>query len=152
MKLRFSTVLVLVMMLIAIVFVVAARTAVFSVTGNLAAPLTPGHNAPIDLVVVNPQPYPVKVRSISVSLVQVMDASGKKASKCGIANFAVKQGTHTLPLTVPAHSSVSLSGLKVPKADWPSVRMIVKSTASQNACKAVRITLAYDGRGWFWTS
>ena len=51
------------------------------------------------------------------------------ALPCTISDFSVQQYSGLLPLVVAAQSTVSLSELGVPQAEWPEVTMIDRPTS-----------------------
>ena len=100
----------------------------FTVTGDIAAPLLPGGGAPIDLTITNPNPVPITIVS--------------NRTTCPPSEFAVTQGL-TLPVTVPAATTVSLSGLGVDRSDWPSLAM-PDTPVNQDACQGRHLLLHFQ--------
>jgi hypothetical protein len=129
----------------------AARMPVFSVSGNLATRLEPGAAVPLDLVITNRHSYPVRVRSMLVTVAAVDNGSTDPRHQCAVTNFSVIQAVGVTPVMLKPHSRVSLGGLGVTKANWPKVKMLQISKRAQAECKNVRLTLQYSAPGWFWS-
>ena len=108
----------------------------FTIGGDLVPPLVPGTHEPIDLVITNPDPVPITVVS-NRTTVTTTDPS------CPPTEFTVTQGL-TRPVTVPATTTVSLSGLGVDRSDWPSLAM-PDTAFDQDGCQGRHLTLHYQG-------
>ncbi|WP_207005897.1 hypothetical protein [Nocardioides aromaticivorans] len=121
--------------------VVPQTYADFPITGTPDRVLAPGSEpAAIDLRLTNPFGAPMTVTALGVDLTST-DKPG-----CTTANYAVAGYAGPFPLTIPANSTRSLSSLGVPRAQWPSVRMLNLPT-NQDACKGAVVQLAYTGAG-----
>lgn len=129
----------------------AARIPVFSVSGDLSSSLAPGATVPLDLVISNKHSYPVRVRSMVVTIASVVNGSTDPQKQCAVTNFSVSQAVGVAPIMLKPHSRVTLASLGVTKANWPQVRMLQVSKRAQQACKNARLTLEYSAPGWFWT-
>lgn len=113
----------------------------FPIEGTPDRVLAPGSEpAAIDLELTNPFGAPMTVTALGVDLTST-DKPG-----CTTADYAVAGYSGPLPLTIPANSTRSLSSLGVPRAQWPSVRMLNLPT-NQDACKGAVVQLAYSGAG-----
>jgi hypothetical protein len=113
--------------------------ALFSIEGSPlpGALLYPGGPAvPVDLVFTNPNPAPITVQSVTVSV------TGTSAPGCDAGTFTVVQQLRARP-TVPAGSTTSLPDLAVVQADWPQLLMV--DTRDQDACQNATVDLAYTG-------
>ncbi len=119
----------------------AASPKSVTVAGD-AAGLAPGVGVPLDLRVTNPDPQPLLIDALTVTV------TGTSLPRCpAAANYAVTQlAPSAYPLSVPARSTRSLSELGVPVAARPTVRMLALAT-SQDACRGARVSLSYTGSG-----
>jgi hypothetical protein len=151
MYLRLVTACVLLVMVAVLAFFAVARVPVFSVSGDLATRLAPGTAVPLELVISNNQSYPVRVRSMVVTIAAVHNGSTDPRKQCAVSNFSVTQATGLTPVMLQPHSRVSLAGLGISKSDWPTIKMLQASARVQDECKNARLTLAYSAPGWFWT-
>jgi hypothetical protein len=95
-----------------------------------------GRTVPINLVFTNPNPTPVTVQSVTVSV------TGTSALGCDAGSFTVRQQLIATP-TVPADSTTSLQDVGVAQADWPQLVMV--DTGNQDACQNATVDLAYSG-------
>ncbi|HEX4057503.1 MAG TPA: hypothetical protein VHX87_04195 [Galbitalea sp.] len=129
----------------------AARIPVFSVRGDLASRLEPGVAVPLDLVISNEHSYPVRVRSMVVTVTAVDNGSSDPRHQCAVTNFSVTQAVGLTPVMLKPHSRVTLADLGVTTAHWPKVKMLQVSKRAQAECKNARLTLQYSAPGWFWT-
>ena len=113
----------------------------FPISGQPDRTLTPGgERAAIDLALTNPHGAAMTVTGLGVSV------ASTNASGCGVQNYAIDDYTGPFPLTVPAHSTRTLSQLGVPRSQWPAARML-NLPANQDACKGATVRLAYTGAG-----
>ncbi|HTZ42223.1 MAG TPA: hypothetical protein VMB79_00040 [Jatrophihabitans sp.] len=115
-------------------------SASFTVFGNLRGALAPGASLPIDLHLVNGNPFELRVDSLTVAVASTSSAA------CRPENFAVVQYRGGYPVRVAAGTSTSLSALRVPAAAWPQLRML-DLPSNQDACKGVTVNLRYAGTG-----
>jgi hypothetical protein len=106
----------------------------FTVTGDIGTPLVPGGRELIDLTITNPNPVPITIVSNRTTV-----TTG--STSCPPSEFMVTQGL-TSPVTVPASSTVSVSGLGIDRSDWPSLAM-PDSSVDQDACQGQRLLLHY---------
>jgi hypothetical protein len=114
----------------------------FSISGDLDRQLSPGRTGYLNLLLTNPNRQALKVTSLAVTLKQ------PNGSACSSAtNFTVVQFGGALPLTIPAHTSRTLSQLGLPQSQWPRVTMQDLAT-NQDACKNTNLTLTYSGSGY----
>jgi hypothetical protein len=115
----------------------AAAGVPFTIAGSAGRALHPGGSAvPIDLTFTNPSARAITVASVAVRI------SGTSAARCAAANFRVARQP-ALAVSVPARSSVSLSGLGISRARWPHLRML--DAGRQDACKHATVHLAFSG-------
>ena len=111
----------------------------FSISGDVSTLMYPGRTSPLDLVLSNPYPFDLRVRTLRVQV-----RAGTSDPQCsGTANYAVTQYTGGYPLTLRA-GSARLSTLVPDASAWPQVAMHNLPT-NQDACKNARLTLDYDG-------
>jgi hypothetical protein len=120
-------------------WVVGLSSASFSVSGGplAGALLYPGAPAvPLDLVITNPNPAPITIQSLTVSV------AGTSAAGCGAANFGMAQQLQASP-TVPGGTTASLQDLGVAQSDWPQLRML--DAGNQDACRNATVDLSFSG-------
>jgi hypothetical protein len=129
----------------------ASRGPIFAIHGDLSAPLRPGVEDPIDVIVSNPHDYPIRVDSVWVSVSRVAAGTTDGTSGRGTDDFAVRQSSAAIGLIVPAHSHTRLSDLKISRSRWPHLRMVTSPIRSQDGCKGARLTLSYAAVGSLWT-
>jgi hypothetical protein len=149
MRVRLSAAIAVVLLVIAMIVMVLTHTPAFSVSGNLTSALRPGTSAPIDLTLTNPHSYPMTVTAVAVRISAVTVATTGKPSSCSTSNFVVREPVKVLPITLAAHSSVSLSNKNFPRSSWPQITML-KTNVSQNECKNVSLQISYLANGAFW--
>lgn len=111
----------------------------FTVSGNPRGKLRPGAALPIDLRLVNANPFELSVQSLAVTVA----ATSKPG--CAANNFVVVPYRGGYPLHVPAGSSSTLSSLHVPASRWPQLRM--RSLPTAKACIGATVRLRYAGSG-----
>ena len=110
---------------------------VLGISANLTSGFVPGQSQKVNLVLTNSFSTPVTVWGRVVKLVV-----GDSSLACPAAsNFNVDQGL-TVPVTVPANSTKTLSQLGVPRTAWPVIRMIETRT-NQNACEGTTLSISY---------
>ena len=111
----------------------------FTVSGNPRGMLRPGISLPIDLQLVNANPFELNVNSLTVTVA----ATSKPA--CAVGNFVIVPYRGGYPLVVPAGSTSTLASLRIPAARWPQLRM--RNLPSRKACIGVTVRLRYAGAG-----
>ncbi|HEY7690721.1 MAG TPA: hypothetical protein VH816_00120 [Gaiellaceae bacterium] len=120
-------------------WLVGVSSASFSVGGGPApgALLYPGAAAvPLDLVFTNPNPAPITIQSVTVTV------AGTSAAGCSAANFGMAQQLQANP-TVPGGTTASLQSLGVAQSDWPQLRML--DAGNQDACRNATVDLSFTG-------
>ena len=109
----------------------------FTMSGGTNGLLVPGTSQGIDVSITNPNPSPITVSSVAVTV-------ATDAGSCPVAtNFAIVHGLMA-NATVPANSTKSLSDLGLAKAKWPTVSML-ETNANQDGCKGAKLTFAFTG-------
>jgi hypothetical protein len=116
-----------------------ATAADFTVAGDPADVFSPGVSQPLDLVITNPNDSDLTVSGLTVTV------GPASLSGCSAGNLVVTRN-FSGTVTVPAHSTHSLSSLNVPEAQWPAITMPA-SSSSQDACKTATFQLTYTGTG-----
>lgn len=97
--------------------------------------LVPGEPSPLDLTVTNPNPFPVRVTSLTVQVAARTSVPG-----ClGDRDFRVSPLSGRVDL--PARSASTLSALGVGSGRLPTVT----APAGPGPCAAARVTLRYAG-------
>lgn len=121
----------------------ASQSPPFGIAGDVTAPLEPGVSQPLDLRITNPSPTPLIVDRLDVAVQAVNAPRASTALPCTPADFAVQQFSGSLPFTVPASSTRTLSELGVPPASRPHVALLDLPT-DQDGCQGATLTLAYQ--------
>lgn len=112
----------------------------FTVFGKLRGALAPGVALPIDLHLVNGNPFELAIDNLTVAVTSTSRVT------CRADNFAVVQFHGRYPVRVGPDGRTSLSALRVPAGSWPQLRMLNLPT-NQDACKGVTVNLRYSGTG-----
>lgn len=112
----------------------------FTVSGNPRGVLAPGSSLPINLRLVNANPFPLSVDKLTVSLA----ATSKPACRPG--NFSILPYRGGYPLKLPPGTTSTLSSLRVPARSWPQLHLL--NTARNWAdCRDVTVRLRYAAAG-----
>lgn len=115
----------------------------FSISGRVDRPLAPGVTVPIDLRLTNPHRFPLHVRWLAVRVVAVHAPGASPGRSCGIVDFAMLDaGPVAAPL--PAHSTRTLSALRVPPEQRPRIAMR-DAIYDQGGCKHASLELRFSG-------
>jgi hypothetical protein len=122
------------------------RSAEFTISGNAAAHISPGVQAALDLVLTNPQRVPLSVHAVRVTVQAVSAPNADESHPCAARDFVLDQASHGPVVSLPAHSTSSLSSLGVPAASQPRVGMVNRAV-DQDGCKGASLTLAYTATG-----
>jgi len=117
----------------------------FSISGDLGEPIVPGRMVPLDLSLGNLNEFDLIVTELTVRVTSVTAPRADAAHPCTAADFAV-QAARVSAVTLPAGSVRSLSGLGVPRADWPRVGLRDR-TVNQDGCQGASLKLSYAGVG-----
>ena len=92
----------------------------------------------------NPESITVALGSVSVS---ITTTPLPPSTSCPASNYAfVPSPTPTMNVVIPAGSTMSLSQLSVPEADWPSISMIDTST-NQDNCEGATLNFTWSATG-----
>jgi hypothetical protein len=121
----------------------AGQSPPFTIAGDVTTPLEPGVNQPLDLQITNPNAAPLIVDPVDVAVEAVNAPRATAALPCSLSNFGVQQPSGSLPLTIPAASTRTLSQLGVPPASWPQVALLDLPT-DQDGCQGASLTLGYQ--------
>lgn len=114
----------------------------FGIAGD-ATGLAPGVVVPLDLRLTNPDRSAIAVSGVRVTIRDVVRAPGV-SMPCSVSDYTIGQYAGSYPLTVPGHSTRSLSALGVPVASRPKLTMLDRPV-NQDGCKGARLILAYTG-------
>jgi hypothetical protein len=118
----------------------------FTISGDLAEPVSPGVAVPLDLTIVNAHEHPLIVTDVTVTVEAVDAPHATEARPCDTDDFAVVQISTASALRVEAGTSRSLADLGMEPEEWPQVGMIDTAT-NQDGCKAASLELAYTATG-----
>jgi hypothetical protein len=111
----------------------------FTVSGTPRGTLRPGGSLPIDLRLVNANPFQLSIDSLTVAVAAVSKPG------CQPADFVIVPYRGGYPLLVPAGTSSTLSSLRVPASRWPQLRM--RPQAVRTGCQGATVQLRYGGTG-----
>lgn len=123
--------------------VVSPPSVPFVISGE-AGMLQLGADQPIDLALSNPNPRPIAVDDLTVTVQGVSAPRASPWLPCTLDDFSVSQFSGGYPLIVPPDRTVALSGLGVPSSDWPQVR-IRDRMVDQDGCQGATVSLSYRG-------
>ena len=116
----------------------------FTISGSLPGLLTPGAEAPLDLLLSNRQGSEITISSLSVQVGAVAGPQSDPTHPCSANDFSVEQFSGATGFTLPASTSSSLSELGFAAADWPEVSML-NLPVNQDGCKQASLTLSFSG-------
>jgi hypothetical protein len=116
----------------------APTTNAFALSGLLAGPLSPGTSQPLELTILNPFRFPLRVTTLDVAIADATSSPGCS----GRANYAVVPARASYPLTVPSGMS-RLSDLAGSEA-LPRVTML-NLLVNQDACKGAHLHFELSG-------
>lgn len=116
----------------------------FGITGSLAAPLTPGRSASVDVALTNPHPHPITIRDLMLSLDAIASPNASAELPCSTDDFSVAQTESDF--VVPAEQTASLSQLGWDERHWPKITM-VDTDSNQGGCVEATLTLRFSGMG-----
>jgi hypothetical protein len=123
--------------------ITARQPASFTISGD-AGQLWPGVSQPVNLSLSNPNGQAISVDSLTVSVRSVSAPQATGALPCSAADFSVTQFPGPYPLTLPAHTTRSLSDLGVGSPEQPHVAML-DWPVNQDGCLGATVTLSYSG-------
>jgi len=111
----------------------------FEIRGDLAAPLSPGTGGSLDLTLINPNAFQVRIRMLGV---RVRATTSKHNCRAG-GQYSVRQYTGRYPLVLrPGRAQLSTL---VPEASlWPRIAMR-DLPSNQDACKGALVRMEYTG-------
>jgi hypothetical protein len=116
------------------------QNASFTVSGSPRGMLAPGSSLPIDLRLVNANPFPLHIDRLTVAL------AGTSKPACKLGNFSIVPYRGGYPLQLPPDSTSTLASLRVPVRGWPQLRLL-NTPASWADCRDVTVRLRYAGAG-----
>jgi hypothetical protein len=116
------------------------ENATFTISGSPRGMLAPGSSLPIDLRLVNANPFPLHIESLTVAI------AGTSKPACQLGNFSIVPYRGGYPLQLPPGSTSTLSSLHVPAPGWPQLRLL-NTARSWADCRDVTVRLRYAGSG-----
>lgn len=111
----------------------------FPIAGS-ASGLYPGHTVPLDLALTNPYNFDLRVTELGVAVEQ---ATSNTAACSGAENFSTSPYSGS-GFVLPSGQTKTLSQLRVPQGQWPTVGM-ENLPANQEGCKNASATLQFSG-------
>jgi hypothetical protein len=116
----------------------------FTLTGQVTGPLEPGIPQPVDVAITNPNPVPLSVSALSVSVAGISAPQATGVLTCTAADFTSQPYAGPDPVVVPPSSTRTLHQLGLPADEWPQLELI-DLPRDQDGCQGATLTLAYDG-------
>lgn len=116
-----------------------------SIVGGPEGPFSPGVVRHLDLTFTNSSMEDVVLTSVFVVVASVSAPRAGVGRPCLSSDFVASPG-RLASTSVPAGRSVALSDTGLPRASWPSVRM-VNSSVNQDGCKGAVVELDYRAVG-----
>jgi len=114
---------------------------VFGITGNAVGPLSPGVTQGLALRLRNPYNFSIRVGSVQATATAATSPCTTDVADLRFVGLSV-------PVDIPANSSVTLGSSLAPgaawPAGWPSITM-GNSDWNQDACRNATFTLSYTG-------
>jgi hypothetical protein len=123
-----------------------ATPTLFTITGTIAQPLSPGRSSPLDLELTNNHFFNLQFTGLHVTLESVDAPMATAALPCSVDDFEVKQLSVTPAITVPERSTTTLSELGVAVEILPHLGML-NPEVNQDGCKGAILNLRYDYTG-----
>ncbi|MDP9294287.1 MAG: hypothetical protein M3O90_07690 [Actinomycetota bacterium] len=117
----------------------------FRISGIPSGRLAPGRSALLNLVLTNPNAFPITVRSLTVRMRTISAPRASLGLSCSSPDFTVAQFAGG-GLRLRAASTTSLGRMGVARALWPRVSMPDRAV-DQDGCKGASLTLDYRGVG-----
>lgn len=122
------------------VTLVVTRNLPFAISSSAVSGLAPGASVPVDLSLHNPNPFTIKVTSLTIGQPAITSSNPGCVAAENFAGGAVSN----LSIEVPGGQTVSLSGKGIAPANMPHVQM--KNTDfKQDACKGATLSLPFSG-------
>jgi hypothetical protein len=119
------------------------RRGLFGISGIPSGQLAPGLSAVLDLVLINPNAFPITVQNLSVRVRTISAPRADPGHSCSSRDFTVAQFSGG-GLRLRRASTTSLGRLGVARARWPRVGMPDRAV-NQDGCKGASLTLDYRG-------
>ena len=116
----------------------------FTIRGSVASTLAPGRTAAIALQLSNPHRWPLRVRSLRVTLAGLNAPQARGEKTCRREDFSLRPFAGKYGFVIPARSSRTLAALRIPVPRWPQITMIDRSV-NQDGCKAASLSLQFSG-------
>ncbi|MEO5921123.1 MAG: hypothetical protein ABIQ01_08265 [Pseudolysinimonas sp.] len=119
---------------------------VFTISGDLTEPVSPGVMVPLNLSITNPNDDDLLVTVLTVRVASVDAPDASQALPCDTGDYAVDQLSLTEPLRLGGGATSTLEELGLGSDDWPRVGMIDAST-NQDGCKGASLVLEFTASG-----
>jgi hypothetical protein len=123
-----------------------ANQSSFEITGSPTKPMSPGVHVPLDLRLQNSNETSMSVHDLVVTVRRVDAPRETDRLSCLVQDFTVEQAPDGIDLTVPPQTTTSLSGLSLPRAQWPHVALS-NTSVNQDGCKGASLTLEFSASG-----
>ena len=125
---------------------IALPSQIFTISGDLADPSSPGVLVPLDLSITNPYDDVLRVSGVVVTVDAVDAPRATTDLPCSTADFVVQQLDAGAALQIMPGETRSLSQLGIPEDGWPQVGM-TDAESNQDGCKGATLSLEYAGTG-----
>ena len=118
----------------------------FMISGDVSRAITPGQLVGLDLTLDNTSDVDLAINRITVTVVRIHAPRADADHPCTAADFRVRELSGGGVLRLAGNSVSNLSGLQLPKANWPAVGML-NLPVNQDGCKGASLTLNYEASG-----
>lgn len=120
----------------------------FKVVANAPVPVRPGSAQELDLRLVNPHPYSLRITKLTVDV--KVDPTHAKLGCDGRRDFrSIRMPPTSYPIRLRPRRTATLRQLRV--AVLPRLAML-NTARNQDACKGAKLTLKFGGRARRWST
>jgi len=118
----------------------------FVITASPLKPISPGDQIPLDLSLENSNETSMSITDVKVVVREIYAPNSTERLPCLIEDFTVAQVPDELDLTLPPEATSSLSGLSLPRTQWPQLGLR-NTSVNQDGCKGASLTLDFTASG-----
>lgn len=118
----------------------------FTISGDVSSAIRPGELVALNLTLDNASDLDLAIDRITVAVVGINAPLADTDHPCTAADFQVRELSGGVVVRLARNSVDNLSGLQVPKANWPAVGMLNRPV-NQDGCKGASLTLNYEASG-----
>ena len=118
----------------------------FVISASPLKPISPGDQIPLDLSLENANKTSMSITDVKVIVREIHAPNSTARLPCLLEDFTVEQVPDDFDLTLPAEATSSLSGLSLPRTQWPTVGLR-NTSGNQDGCKGASLTLDLTASG-----